>query len=224
MSRIVDITGQKFGRLTAIRFVEINSHRDAEWMFQCECGKECVTVADRVKRGQTRSCGCLKIEIAVSANTKHGCHGTRLYGIWSGMRRRCSNPNRKDWANYGGRGITVCDEWRNDFLLFYEWAMSNGYNDSLSIDRKNNSKGYCPENCKWTNKQQQNNNTRANRQITAFGETKNLQQWSDESGIGHSTILFRLKSGWTPEDAVSIAPKIGANQYDAASRLSNKTG
>jgi hypothetical protein len=217
MGKFIDITGQKFGRLTAIRFVRINSHRDAEWMFLCDCGKQCVTTACRVKRGQTQSCGCLKIEREISANTKHGLSKTRIYRIWNDMRRRCSNPKRKDWINYGGRGITVCDEWQKDFKLFYDWAIANGYKDYLSIDRKNNNNGYCPENCQWVTKKHQNNNTRANRQITAFGQTKTLQQWADTFGIEHATIFFRLKSGWTSEDAVSIVPVIGANHHVATS-------
>lgn len=215
MSKLLDISGQKFGRLTAIRFIKINSHRDAVWLFRCDCGKECETVAFHVKDGHTRSCGCLKLEMAIVANTKHGLHGTRLYRIWCDMNRRCFNSKRKDWVNYGGRGITVCAEWQNDFQPFCDWAIANGYNDNLSIDRKNNNKGYYPDNCQWATKKHQNNNTRANREITAFGKTKNLQQWADELGVNHTTILFRLRKGWTPEDAVSIVPKIGANNHAA---------
>lgn len=213
MAKRIDIAGEKYGRLTAIRFNKINSHNDSEWLFKCDCGKEHAAPAYAVKNGKIRSCGCLKLEMSVSANTKHGLHETRLYRTWCDMRRRCSDQNRPDWANYGGRGITVCDEWQKDFQQFYDWAMAHGYADGLLIERKNNDRGYCPENCEWVTKRQQNNNTRANHKITAFGRTQNLQQWADESGIGHATILFRLKLGWTPEKAVSVVPVLGTNQY-----------
>lgn len=217
MAKIKDISGQKFGRLTAIEFIRLNEHRDAEWLFQCDCGNECIVVAYRVNKGHTQSCGCLKREKASLAKTTHGFSKTRIYSIWLDMRRRCSDKKRKDWINYGGRGITVCNEWQNDFNSFYGWATGNGYNDNLSIDRKDNDSGYSPDNCQWVTKKHQNNNTRANRQLTAFGETKNLQQWADEYGIGHATILFRIKSGWSAEDAVSIPPIIGANTHAATS-------
>ena len=215
MAKHIEIAGKKYGRLTAVRFSHINSHRDSEWLFACDCGKAHVTSAYSVTSGKTRSCGCLKNEMAVTASTTHGLRNTRIYETWSGMRRRCLNPKRKDWPNYGGRGITVCSEW-NDFKKFYDWAMSNGYSDNLSIDRIDNNMGYSPENCQWVGRTFQNNNTRANRQITAFGKTKNLQQWADDTGINHSTITLRLRSGWTPEDAVSIIPVVGSNTHAAS--------
>lgn len=222
MGNFTVVEGERYGRLTAIKFIRTKGHGNKEWLFKCDCGKDHFAVAYSVKKGFTQSCGCFMKERAVEANTKHGLSKTRIYGIWGDMNKRCSNRNRTDWMNYGGRGITVCDEWRHDFQAFYFWAKNNGYTEDLSIDRKDNNKGYSPENCQWATKKQQNNNTRASRKITAFGETKNLQQWADESKIGHATILFRLKSGWTPEDAVSIVPVIGANQFDKASRLSIK--
>lgn len=211
MARRMEIAGKKYGRLTAVKFVCINNHHDSVWLFKCDCGRDHVTAAYAVTCGKTRSCGCLKDEMCVSANITHGQSETRIYRTWNDMRRRCRARNRPDWANYGERGITVCKEWE-DFDVFYKWAMDNGYNDMLTIDRIRNNEGYSPNNCRWVTRRYQNNNTRANHQITAFGKTQNLQQWADETGFGHTAILFRLKSGWTVEEALTIIPIVGANQ------------
>lgn len=120
------------------------------------------------------------------------------------MKTRCFNPNDKDYKYYGGKGITVCREWLNDFQSFYEWAMSNGYRDGLSIDRQDANSDYCPSNCRWSTVKEQNNNTSRNRLITYNGDTKTLKQWEEKTGISRYTISSRLDSGWSIEDALSI--------------------
>jgi hypothetical protein len=121
------------------------------------------------------------------------------------MKKRCYNPRDKRFVNYGGRGITVCDEWKDDFGAFQKWATDNGYKENLTIDRVNVNGNYCPENCRWATMTQQQRNTTRNRFITAFGETKTMAEWAEQSGIRQDVIKDRLnRLHWTPEDAVSI--------------------
>jgi hypothetical protein len=144
----------------------------------------------------------------------HGGTGTRLYEIWCCMKKRCYNPKDKRFKNYGGRGITVCDEWKNDYLTFKLWATSNGYQDDLTIDRISVDGNYCPENCRWATAKEQMRNTTRNHFVTAFGETKTIAEWSENTGIHPDVIKDRLnKLHWTPEEAVSIKTlKIGGKR------------
>lgn len=127
---------------------------------------------------------------------------TRLYAIWKGIKRRCLNERYHHYCNYGGRGITLCDGWRS-FQTFKEWAMANGYNDTLSIERKDNEGDYCPENCVWADRIEQNNNTRRNHCIEYRGGVYTVAELSRISGVRQNTLLYRLRRGWTVEDAVT---------------------
>ena len=165
MGKLIDLTGRTFGRLTVVSRAE-NKPNDtrARWYCRCSCGKEATVMGYTLRRGESKSCGCLHAEIAKTANTHHGGCGTRLFRVWLGMTERCRNVNHNRYANYGGRGITVCAEWRN-FAKFRDWALANGYDASAkhgdcTIDRIDNDVGYCPENCKWTDAKTQSNNRR----------------------------------------------------------------
>lgn len=133
---------------------------------------------------------------------RHGMRNTRIYNIWRTMRQRCTNPNCRNYKNYGGRGITVCDEW-NDFQTFYDWAVKSGYSDSLTIDRIDNSKGYTPSNCRWSTQLEQQNNRRNTIFMTVNGVTHSLHEWSRITGIKSGTIWRRLSYGHSPEKALT---------------------
>ena len=165
MNAIKDLTGMKFGRLTVVRIE--SEHIPVSWLCKCECGKEKIVRSGNLTSGNTRSCGCLRNELVAKASkaiTKHGMakDDLRLYRIWQNMRQRCNNPKHKDYRNWGSRGIRICAEW-DDFKAFYDWAMSNGYADNLTLDRINNDGNYEPSNCRWATMKEQQNNRRNNK-------------------------------------------------------------
>lgn len=127
-------------------------------------------------------------------------YNTRIHYIWANMKSRCYNPKNNHFDSYGARGITVCDEWLNSFEAFYEWAMSHGYADNLTIDRIDNDGNYCPENCRWATIADQNRNKRNSIHIEIDGKTQTLSQWAKESGVPKSTISYRHKHGKTGAD------------------------
>lgn len=136
-------------------------------------------------------------------NYKHGRRHTRLFRIWSNIKTRCSNKNTTYYQRYGGRGIIVCDEWKNDFKAFYDWAMANGYADGLTIDRINNDGNYCPENCRWVTMSKQSRNKSTNHLFTAFGVTKSLIELCEFHQKNYKTVRDRLRRGWNIERALT---------------------
>lgn len=194
-----DLTGEKFGRLTVLGLSEKKSGRKSYWVCECECGNKKLVRSDSLKRGQVQSCGCLKKEQnKINLNrTTHGDTPTgehkRLWEIWQGMKQRTSNPNNKSYARYGGRGISVCKEWRESYTNFRDWAFNNGYSDNLTIERIDVNGDYCPENCRWATAKEQCNNRRTNILIEWNGKTQNIEQWSEETGIPYKVLHDRYK-------------------------------
>ena len=213
-----DLSGQRFGRLIAVRTDGIDHRGQHRWLCRCDCGKEKTVPVTYLTAGWTRSCGCLRTETAIKHNKsaekrastakwnqtykrKHGQTGTRLYKVWQGMKRRCLDPKSHAYKDYGGRGIRLCEEWVDDFEAFRAWALANGYSDRLTIERKDNDGDYTPENCKWADIIEQANNKRSNVLLTVDGRTQTLKQWADELGLNYYTLYSRYDRGW-PADRI----------------------
>jgi len=205
---LIDLAGQRFGHLTAIERAESAIDGHAQWRVRCDCGKEKIVRGNHLTSGKIQSCGCLQKKIASVVNITHGdtrdYQTPRLYRIWANMKQRTSNPNHNKYLYYGGRGIRVCREWWNRYVAFRDWALCHGYNDSLSIDRIDNDKGYFPENCRWANQKEQCRNNHRNHLLTIGKETLTLIEWSIKTGINESTLRSRLKCGQSPEQALRL--------------------
>ncbi len=195
-----DIIGKRFGRLTVIKF----SHRDKSkkhifWLCKCNCGNIIKTTKDRLQKGDTKSCGCLRKELTQLRFTKHKMSGSSIYHRWQHMKNRCLKIDDKAYKNYGGRGIKVCDRWLK-FENFYE-DMSIGYKIELTLDRIDNNGNYCKENCRWATRKEQGRNTRRNKIITYQRKTLCMKEWAKELNMKYGCLWYRLNAGWSIEKA-----------------------
>ncbi|MCK4554919.1 hypothetical protein KAU19_08280 [Candidatus Parcubacteria bacterium] len=191
--------GDKYGKLIAINFSH-KKKRIKYWLFKCDCGNKKVICVSSVKRGDVQSCGCLWKEKMI----KHRMSRTKTYKSWGSMKQRCLNKNAPNYKNWGGRGITICEEWLSDngFQNFYK-DMGNAP-QGLSLDRIDNNLGYCKENCRWATREKQQNNTRCNRLLTLQGRTQTIPQWARELNINYNTLYNRIYKGWSVERALKI--------------------
>ena len=202
-----DLVGKKFGYLTVIERAESDPKRqERRWRCLCECGKYTEVPSYRLRHGGVTSCGCHQRDRNFCS--KKAKNHPRLYRIYRNMLRRCNYQKDDNYRFYGGRGISVCDEW-NTFDAFCDWALANGYDEraafgKCTIDRIDGNKNYSPDNCRWVDMRVQANNTRRNHLLTAFGKTMTIAEWSRYTGLNHGTIYSRIAiSGWTPEQALS---------------------
>ena len=201
MAIVKDITGQRFGRLVAVRCVGRTNNGNAKWLCQCDCGNTVIARAAGLKHRCYVSCGCSKTKRLF----RHGLADTRLDIIYRSMKQRCYDNNAENYYLYGGRGIRICDSWLKDKELFFQWAFQSGYSDSLSIDRIDVNGDYEPSNCRWVTAQTQSNNRRNNHYITRNGVTKTATEWAREFGINPATFFSRLHNGWSVERALNTS-------------------
>ncbi len=204
MSKLKDLSGMKFGRYVVIGRSGSDSRGQATWRCKCECGSEKVVRGYAIQRGSAKSCGCLVIETSKAVHTTHGLTigNTKAYRAWVAMKTRCYNKNTRSYRDYGGRGITVCDRWINNFEQF---LLDMGTPPAgLTLDRIDYNGGYSRSNCRWASQYQQQNNKRNNVRITINGITKSRRQWAKDIGVHESTIGWRIKNGWSIQDAVTL--------------------
>lgn len=199
-----DLTGKRFGRLTVLGVDGKDKHNNYLWKCRCDCGE--ITHATRtcLKNGHKRSCGCLMREECGNRCRKHGLYKDRVYHIYYGIKQRCENPKSSSYKHYGGRGI--CVEW-SDWQSFREWALSNGYQDGLTLDRIDVNGNYEPSNCRWITQAEQMRNTRKTRYLTYQGETKPLIEWCELLGVRFGTAATRLTRGWTDPEEILFGRK-----------------
>ena len=209
----VDMTGVRFGRWIALERKNCeyakSKRKYVAYKCMCDCGNIGIVAATALRAGRSRSCGCLRKETirkAIKCNVTHGKSDTRNYRIWQKMKERCGNPSHVAYARYGRMGIGVCKEWSEDYQTFYNWSISNGYTEQLTLDRIDNSKGYSPNNCRWVDRKTQVRNRKITKMITLNGVEKPLAEWAEEYGVPRKTIWKRLKRGWVAEDAITIRP------------------
>lgn len=205
-----DLSGRRFGRLTAVRRIGTASNRVAIWEAVCDCGNVTSTKSAYLVSGETKSCGCLKRELAVAMGSSSKTHGhardgarSSTYAIWSTMKARCMNPASADFQRYGGRGITVCARWAESFENFLQDMGERP--EGKSLDRIDGNGNYEPSNCRWATNKEQARNHSLNRIVTVDGESKCVAEWSDLSGVKRAAIYRRLASGWEPSRAVFTA-------------------
>lgn len=201
MGALVDLTGQKFGRLTVLcrddEYHAPNGWHTPQWLCQCECGKKTVARGQYLKSGNTKSCGCI-------VKTRNGARTSPLHTTWSSMLTRCKNPNSKHFNRYGGRGIKICKEWENDFRSFESWALSNGWKKGLTIDRIDNDGDYTPSNCRIATQKEQCRNTRRNVWLEVDGQKMLLTDVAKKFNMWHHTIRYWMKK-FGPEVAIQKA-------------------
>ena len=195
-----DLTGKRFGQWYVLGYSSQKDDRHRKWLCRCDCGTVRSVRHENLLDGRSTSCGCLMKGSKLVP--RHGMHKTPEYKAWMAMNERCANPKHKYYEYYGGRGIVVCELWRDSFQVFYD-DMGPRPSTKHSLDRIDNAAGYSPNNCRWATKSEQQNNMRSNRAITYEGITLNLSQWARRMGISNDCLCRRLNSGWAIEDALT---------------------
>jgi hypothetical protein len=216
---VKNLTGQRFGRLEVIAYAGRDKRGKSMWICMCAgaaCeGRQVTVPSDSLRRGDTGSCGCLRRERSVEKarvlNFKHGMSSHPLYDVWRSMIARCTNPRKRYYSDYGGRGITVCPAWLGSESGFAQFIadMGPGYEPGLQLDRRDNDGPYSPSNCRWVTRKENSRNTRSNRIIEHAGQSRCLSEWAEALGLGHTAIYRRLNRGWPVARALTegVAPE-----------------
>lgn len=203
MGKFIDLTGKTFENLKVLKRAESRREKNGKlrtyWLCQCKCGNIIEVRADDLKEKKKKSCGCSS---NFTKGKYNGLSNTKIYTAWNHILQRCYNPKEKRYKNYGGRGIKICEEWKNDFMSFYNWAIKNGYQEGLTIDRINNNGNYEPNNCRWVTDYIQRRNRTDSHYITIDNETKILTDWANTFNIKPNVVRNRIKLGWNEIDAL----------------------
>lgn len=202
----IEMIGKVFGKLTVISEAEKSKSGNVKWLCRCECGNETTVIGSKLRNGHTKSCGCLK-----KSERSQGYSATRLYRIWLNMHNRCYNKKHDAFKWYGKKGVSICKEW-HDFLPFREWALANGYKETLSIDRMNSSGNYEPSNCQWVNQKEQMNNVSSNKILEFQGVQYTQAQFAEKFNLKYHTVVNRIRMGWSLERIVSTPENGGKNE------------
>ena len=201
MSKFIDLTGNRYSNLVVLEKA-YSENGVVIWKCKCDCGKITLVRGQNLKSGAVKSCGCLRIN--AKPTLRHNMSNTRLYKIWASMKNRCYTPSHHSYKNYGGRGIGLCDDWKDAPDAFFDWAKSSGYTDEMTIERIDVNGNYCPENCTWIPANEQQRNRRSCQFFTHNGVTKNLMDWCHDLGLDYKNVHNRIhKLGWSFERAIS---------------------
>lgn len=196
ISKLKDLTGQRFGKLTALYRIHNYHKKRVHWLCICDCGNLAEVASCNLQSQTTNSCGCLYQE--------HGKSHDRLYKLYYNIKDRCYNKNSTSYKDYGARDIKVCQEWLDDFMNFYNWAINNGYREGLTIDRIDNDKGHSPDNCRCATNKEQIRNRRNTKYVTYKGETKPLAEWCEILNLNYDTVQSRLRYSWPVDRALEL--------------------
>ena len=205
-----NLVGRRFGMLTVVDDAGNDARGNSMWLCRCDCGNTKTVRGSKLMDGQVKSCGCTqhifteerRANISKSKIT-HGLSGTRLYYVYDNMLKRCYDAKSDRYQNYGARGITVCDEWLKDRRSFFEWAISSGYAEGLTIDRIDVNGNYCPDNCRWATAKEQANNRTSNHTLTYRGETHSIAEWAERFNIPTNALYKRISGCWDVEAALT---------------------
>lgn len=219
MSKLIDITGQRFGKWIVLKRSTNSKNGQACWLCRCICGRELIIRGSDLRSGNSTKCKHCSV-IGNKNSFRHGQYGTRLYWIWKSMIQRCENLNHIGYKHWGGRGISVYSEW-HDAKIFFKWALINGYKEELQIDRIDNDGGYGPGNCRFVTAKEQHRNRRGNRLIKIGNKTKLLCEWVELSGIKRTTLMRRIELGWSGYRLLEPARK--HKPYENRLSLQNRT-
>ncbi len=211
MAQRKDLTGMVFGRLEVINrtddYISPKGEHKSRWLCKCQCGNVTEVTGADLLRGDTKSCGCYQREFRSINKSTHGQSKSRLYQVWKNIKARCYNPHHKNYADYGGRGIVMCPEWKESYESFYEWAKTNGYREdlteALTVDRIDNNGNYEPNNCRMVNRVVQANNRRNSILVTYNDETHPIKWWANKIGIPYNTLYGRITRGWDIKRALT---------------------
>lgn len=209
MGKLIDLTGQRFGRLVVLKENGRSERGHVLWLCQCDCGNQCTALGYKLRIGEIQSCGCYRRESTGNKFRKYQSVNHRLYRIWKLMHSRCYTKSNPKYKNYGARGIEIAPEWRVDFKAFELWALSHGYRDDLTIDRIDVNGPYSPDNCRWATNITQCNNKTDNVYLKYNGQEKSIAEWARLIGIKATTLYARIHAGWSVEEALSTMPRYG---------------